>query len=84
MVATITKTGFEIAGKYKRKIYSFTSTGVTTFSIVHGIKTPKFSVVVNKTGDRAGQSIDDTTTAGTTVIAGLTSGDSGYYVVEGK
>jgi hypothetical protein len=85
MTYTITKIGFEITGKYKKKFYTWTvGGGGTSAVIVHGIKSVKFSECTDKTGARADSAIDDTTVAGQTTLSGLTNGDTGYYVVVGK
>jgi len=84
MAFTSSKTGFCITGQYKVKTYAFTSTGVTNGSIVHGMKSVIATVLSNKTGMRAGQAINDTTTPGTVALSGLTSGDAGYLIVTGK
>ena len=84
MTQSLTKQSFDVTGKLKRKVYKWTITSTTTLTVVHGIKSVKFSSCIDKTGARASSAIDDTTTAGTTTVTGLTDGDSGYFIVEGK
>jgi len=85
MTWTVTKKGFAIEGKFKKKYYYFVCGGSDTGgSIVTGFKSIVSTVLVDKTGARADAAVDDTSVVGTVTVTGLTNSDKGYVIVTGK
>lgn len=70
-------------GNKKIKAFSYTSTAVTTGSITTGFGVITKSIWTPKT-IRDAATLNDTTTAGTVTLAGLTAGDTGYILVIGR
>lgn len=79
---TITRRGVD--GTNKVVEGTWTATGVTTGSVVTGMRTISNAFFVNKTGARADTAVDTTTTAGTATISGVTANDTGTFKIEGK
>jgi hypothetical protein len=73
----------DYSGTQQKKVYYCNFASVTSGSVVTGLKNIKYTIFSNKTGTRAGEAIDDTTTAGTVALSGVTSNDVGYLEVYG-
>jgi len=83
MVFTSTKVRRTVKGNTREETYSYIATGVTTGTIITGLNNIEH-VTVSPDTMRAGQTIDYTTTPGSVVLAGLTSGDAGSIKAVGK
>lgn len=68
-----------VMGDLYYDIYSFDATGVTSGTIVTRAKSILKTDFLNKTAQRG--TVDDTTTAGSVALSGLTDGDVGYVTV---
>ena len=83
MAFTSTKVDAGVMGDLKYERYTYTSTGVTSGTIVTGLPAIGHSSWSPKT-IRASSTYNDTSTAGSVAFTGLTSGDTGELMVWGK
>jgi hypothetical protein len=70
-----------VMGNKSMEVWSFNSAGVTSGNIATGLANIAATKLANKTAQRG--VVDDTTTAGTVALTGLTSNDVGYVFVWG-
>lgn len=76
--------GRATVGSLRMVVGTWDADSVTSGTIVTGLNRILHSGVTNNTGNRADSTVDDTTTAGSIAIDGVTSGDSGTFIAIGK
>jgi len=77
----VTKRG--VFGDMRYAMGTWDADSVTSGPIVTGLGNIKFSDVVNKVNENDNALIDDTTTAGTIAMTGVTSDDTGTWIAYG-
>ena len=83
MTFTYTITRRTVFGNMRVVAGYFSAATGTDDTIVTGLGAIEHSSITDKTGVRASLAIDDTTTAGSCVINGMTGSDAGTFVIFG-
>lgn len=84
MAFSYAQTRRTVIGNIRLVTGTWNAASVTSGNIVTGLNSIYFSDTVNKVSENDNAKIDDSTTAGTMAITGVTSNDTGTWIAFGR